>query len=353
MTLPALGPGEALPPDVAPSPHQVADALLVEVLGAPDPLVAAEERASELTSLLLRDQWMTLLDGIGPTLPAWIAWRAAYGLHHLGHLRDAAAVADRAETGGDPADLARLAATRASIAWNRGDRDGAQTFVTTAGALDIAAGGAAQGVVDVARALLAAAEGDRDGNLRYYERARSWAERSDDDLTLERVLNNLSSRALESGDPEAAVEFAVAGQQVNLRTGHQSGLALLRHNLAEALMTLGRLDEALAEAHQARTFYALAGSPNAGSTWQLVAEIQSTLGLATQAAASFRHAIGAAELEGDAQTLVPALAGLALVTAPSDPAGATELVARVEREPIAVRGAGALTAASWVHLCTG
>lgn len=351
-----LGPG-GVSPDAVPSPHEAADALLTEVLGSEDRWALAQDRADELTAVLLREQWMDLLAGLSGSddlpLPGWLAWRAAYGLHHLGHLRDANAVAARVDPTSDPADLARLDAVRAAIAWNRGEHDLARTLVEEAAALDAASGGTAQGHVDVARALLSAADGDRDANLRYYERARSWAERTGDDLTLERVLNNLASRALEEGDTEAAVASAVAGQEVNLRTGHRSGLALLRHNHAEALMTLGRLDEALAAAHQARTFYASAGSPNAGASWQLVADIQATLGLATQAAASYRHAITAAEQEGDAQTLVPSLAGLALVIAPQDPVSASELIARVEREPVAVRGAVALTAAGWVHLCTG
>lgn len=336
-----------------PAPHEAADALLADVLQATEPLERARARAPELTALLLRDQWLALLDRLPAPVPGWLVWRAAYGLHHLGHLRDAELVAERVDPASAPADLARLHAVRAAVAWNRGDQDAARRHADRATELDRIAAGAAQGVVDVALALLSAAEGDRDANQRYYDRARAWAERTGDDLTLERVLNNLSSRALEEGDPEAAVAAAIAGQQVNLRTGHQSGLALLRHNLAEALMTLGRLDEALTAANQARTFYVSAGSPNAGGSWQLVGDIQAVLGLATQAAASFRHAIEAAQVEGDAQTLVPSLAGLALVTAPREPAAATALLARIEREPIAVRSASVLTAAAWVHLCTG
>jgi DNA-binding SARP family transcriptional activator len=356
VSVPLLGLGAESPVALVHSPRVAADALLTELVEAADPLASARRRAPELTALLLREHWTALLDRLVPApepVPGWLAWRATYGLHHLGHLRDAAAVAERADPAADPADRARLTAIRASIAWNRGDHAAARGYAEEAGALDAEANGAAQGFVDVALALLSAADGDRDANFWYYERAKAWAQRTGDDLTLERVLNNLASRSLEEGAPEAAVALAIAGQQVNLRTGHQSGLALLRHNLAEALMTLGRLDEALASAHQARAFYASAGSPNSGSSWQLVGDIQATLGLATQAAASYRHAVAAAEIEGDAQTLVPSLSGLALVTALEDPSGAAALVARVEREPIAVRGAASLTAAAWVHLCTG
>ncbi|HWJ11130.1 MAG TPA: BTAD domain-containing putative transcriptional regulator [Nocardioides sp.] len=356
MSAPLLGLAPEPAVALAHSPRLAADALLSDAATAADPLAWARRHASRLTALLLREHWIALLDRLAPAdapLPGWLAWRATYGLHHLGHLRDAAAVSERADPGSDPGDLARLSAIRASIAWKRGDHGAARRHADEAVDLDGAADGAAQGYVDIAQALLSAADGNRDANFWYYERAKAWAQRQGDDLTLERVLNNLASRSLEEGDPTTAVSLAIAGQQVNLRTGHQSGLALLRHNLAEALMTLGRLDEALAAAHQARAFYASADSPNSGSSWQLVGDIQATLGLATQAAASYRHAIAAAEIEHDAQVLVPSLAGLALVTALEDPAGARELIARVEREPIAVRGAVGLTAAAWVHLCTG
>ena len=353
------GPGATVLAPATSSPHLAADSLLAAVLGSADPLASARRRAAELTALFLREQWLTLLDRVerlgppGVGLPAWLGWRATYALHHLGHLRDAEAVAARVDERVDAssaADLARLYAIRAAVAWSRGEQ-AAHAHAERAAELDAAADGAARGVVEVALALLSAAAGDREANLRHYERAQAWAEQHGDDLTLERVRNNLASRALEEGDPETAVAQAIAGQQVNLRTGHQSGLALLRQNHAEALVALGRLDEALTAALQARAFYVSAGSPNAGGSWQLVGEIQAILGLATQAAASFRHAIDAAEVEGDVQILVPALAGLALVTAPRDPAGAVALVERIEHEPVAVRGAGVLTAAAWVHLC--
>ena len=95
VSVPLLGQGAEPPVALVHSPRVAADALLADLVGAPDPLESARARAPELTALLLREHWIALLDRIVPAtrpVPGWLAWRAIYGLHHLGHLRDAAAV---------------------------------------------------------------------------------------------------------------------------------------------------------------------------------------------------------------------------------------------------------------------
>ncbi len=340
-------------------PAERARVLLDSVSGAPDPRLAAREAGDDLVAVLLREQWLRLAELLGDPLPSWFTWRAAYGLHHLGHLGDAARIADAAAeappeaSAAQLADSARILAVAAATAWNRGDASRCRELIAAAGEYDVRSGGLAEGPVEVARGLLAAVDGDRDANHRHYRNALAWAERSGDRLTLERVLNNLSSRALESGDPLAAVELAQRGLEVNESTRHHSGHAILRQNLAEALLALGRLDEALAEARLARELYTLVDSPNAGAAWQLVADVQARRGQPAQAEAAYRQAIAAAETEGDAQTLVPSLAGLALVLVADDPTEARSVIERLEAQPPVIDGPATSLAAGWVQLHSG
>jgi len=344
------------------APADRARVLVDAVVGADDPRASAREYGDELVAVLLREHWLRLAallrDSPDDRLPGWFAWRAAYALHHLGHLGDADRIASAAaapESGSpdDHADTARVLAVAAAVAWNRGDAQRCRELIELAGGHDERSGGGAEGPLEVARGLLAAVDGKRDANLRHYRNAQAWAERTGDLLTQERVLNNLASRALESGDPVAAVDLAQRGLGVNELTGHHSGRAILRQNLAEALIALGRLDEALEEAHQARELYSLIGSPNAGAAWQLVADVQARRGQPAQAEAAYRQAIAAAETEGDAQTLVPSLAGLALVLVADDPAGAREVIERLEAQPTVIGNPLTRLAAGWVHLHSG
>lgn len=344
----------------AQAPAEAGRLLLDELLAANDVVQASKAAGDQLIAHLLGEHWTKLIPTIsGPEghLPLWFSWRAAYSLHYLGHLTEAHALINRAlidvSPEDAPADAARLYAIAAAVAWTRGDAAACRTLLDQAGDYNDRSGDAALGPVEIGRALLAAIDGDRDDNLRRYLTALAWAERVGDRLTEERALNNLSSRAIESGDPVEALHLVERGMAINDITRHTAGLAVLRQNRSEALLTLGRLDEARHEADLCRELYVLTGSPSVAAASQLIGDIQARRGQLAQAEASYRHAVSEAEAEDDAQVLVPALAGLALTLVADNPTEARALTKRLEKQPHAVSGPISPLALGWVALHLG
>ncbi|MBZ5735840.1 hypothetical protein K8Z61_15205 [Nocardioides sp. TRM66260-LWL] len=346
---------------VVPGYAAISAALVTSVLGELDRADVWERRGTDLVARLLADDWARLEGAVAAAaadpaapLPAAFAWRCAYGLHHLGELQRARAVAARGAV--DPSasrpDRARVAALRAALAWTAGDegrcREHAAEARTLAG--DHPGAGAFSWV---AQALLAAISGDRDANAHAYERGLACARAAGDRISEERILNNLGSAAIEEGRYADAADLLAAGLEVNDLTGHHSGLAVLRHNLAEAMLGRGRLDEALLEVEAARTLWTAIGSPSAGAAWQVLGEVQAARGNATQASLAYREALRLAEEQDDAQTAVPALAGLARVAAADDPDEADALVCRLLAATGSVGDANQHLAAGWVRLQRG
>ena len=98
----------------------------------------------------------------------------------------------------------------------------------------------------VAQALVWAAEGDRERNRRCYEMAMERATEASDLVTQVRVLNNLASSEIEQGHYSDALELLE--DSLSRCEDHGPvplGAALARLNRGEALLGLGRVDEAL------------------------------------------------------------------------------------------------------------
>jgi DNA-binding SARP family transcriptional activator len=332
-------------------------ALLGSLLALPpaDTAAAVIERHLEVTATLLGRDWVTLvqhvLDDDG-TAPAGVAWRAGYALHHLGHLGDALRVVGYADPGrAGEADCARLAAMRSSLAWGRGDLETCRSSAEEALKYARVAGDpGAEANAWVARAMLAAFDGDRDLNLHCYERALVLAEEAGDLQTSERTWNNLGSRSLDEGRSTEALQHLQRGLELNERTGHLSGLAIVRHNISEALLGLGRLDEALVESDTARDLWTSLEAPSASVSWQLRGEVQLARGNATQAAMAFAHAARLAASEDNAQFHAGALAGEAVSVVATDPARAATLAEEAMRISPPVGQAAPVVAAGWVRL---
>ncbi len=87
--------------------------------------------------------------------------------------------------------------------------------------------------------------------------------------------------------------------------------ALVCLSRSETLMGLGRVDEAVSELDQARSFARDAESPLLGLIFLWLGEAHRIRGNASQASAAYREAIERAEASEQAQVLVLALAGLA------------------------------------------
>lgn len=322
-------------------PHQAAGAVV--------------ERHLELTATLLGCDWVTLVQHVltdDGTAPVEVAWRAGYALHHLGHLGDALRVVGYADPGrAGEADWARLVALRSSTAWGRGDIDTCRANAEEAlKYAQVAGDPGAEASAWVANAMLAAFDGDRDLNLQCYERALALADEAGDLQTLERVCNNLGSRSLDEGRSKEALQYLQRGLEFNERTGHLSGLAILRHNVSQALLGLGRLDEALVESDTARDLWTSLEAPSASASWQLRGDVQLARGNATQAAMAYAHAARLAGSEDNAQFHSVALAGAAVSLVGTDPARAAALAEEAMRVSTPVGHATPVVAAGWVRL---
>ena len=167
---------------------------------------------------------------------------------------------------------------------------------------------------------------------------------------MERTWNNLGSRSLDEGRSTEALQHLQRGLELNERTGHLSGLAILRHNVSEALLGLGRLDEALVESDTARDLWTSLEAPSASVSWQLRGDVQLARGNATQAAMAYAHAARLAASEDNAQFHAGALAGEAVSLVGTDPARAATLAEEALRISPPVGHAMPVVAAGWVRL---
>lgn len=317
------------------------------------------------SSLLLRRGDLSALraaaDVVAPSggpLPVAVAWRLGFALHQGGHFDEALATYERAVIDGHPpppqADVAQLLASHASTRWARGDAVGSRALADRALAEATAsADDSALASAWVAQALVCALEGDRNTNLHAYEKALAAARRAGDLLTQVRVLNNLGSLETEEGRYAAALvhlDDAVTVAEAEISTPIR---ALTLINRAEALLGLGRVDEALAELTHAGRLAREQGSPLLAYAALGVGDVNRVRGNATQAAVSYREAVTLAERTGDAQVLGAALAGLARAGIVEDPEEARVAAARALAEPAAMGTVEPLLAAGWLALHDG
>src|SRR4029453_6914123 len=103
---------------------------------------------------------------------------------------------------------------------------------------------------------------------------------------------------------------------------------LAQTNRGEAQLGLGRLDEAIAELEAAKVTYQRMGSHKVAYPLGDLGLVYRERGDLALAKGAYEEAIGFAEVSGDLQGLVPALAGLARVLAGDEPDRAAELADR-------------------------
>ncbi|WP_134739279.1 BTAD domain-containing putative transcriptional regulator [Nocardioides sp. 503] len=329
--------------------------------GEPDAVVAAFAahsaellRAGDLA--LLRDA-ARVVSPDGGALPPEVAWRLGYALHQRGRFDEALDCYARADRDPDRtalADLAQLHAAEASTRWARGDAAASRVSADLALESATASGDdSALGSAWVAQALVSALEGDRHANRHAYDKALQAAVRADDVLTQVRVHNNLGSLENEEGRYASALVHLDEAVALWLHDVPSAVRALTCINRAESLLGLGRVEEALAELEQARDLTRDELSPLLGYAVLGSGDANAARGNASQAAAAYREAIGFAERTGDAQVLVPALAGLARATVGEDLEEAKGVIKRALDQPAALGQVTALLAAGWVALMSG
>ncbi|SHG50088.1 ATP-, maltotriose-and DNA-dependent transcriptional regulator MalT [Jatrophihabitans endophyticus] len=296
------------------------------------------------------------LDRLDPdaALPSPVAWRVAGALYLQGESAHAAAVLARGAPDGAAADQALVAATRATLAWGRGDGAAGQRHADEALRLaersgdDTALAGAW-----VAQALVAVLTGDMDRNRRAYETGLRHAQAAGDVVSEVRIRCNVGSQHNETGRYREALVTLADAVRLGEATGQRTLVALSRCNQGDARLGLGQLEEALQAYDDALAVWTDVDSPMAAHAHQGRGDCLARRGDTARAAAAYRRAVAVGEAHQDAQVLVPALAGLARVELAEDPAVAADLARRAVALPAAVGSLPAQLAAGWVALCTG
>ncbi|MFC0622451.1 tetratricopeptide repeat protein [Kribbella deserti] len=297
---------------------------------------------------------------IGPDgeIGAGVAWRLGQ-IHHLRGRTDLAVATYRRGRidGNHLADEGMLQAWWAGAHWVRGEFDecrrlSAAGFEAARRSGDHRALAAAHTVM----AMLAASDSDPRGNASNYLRALDHAEQAGDLLQAIRIRVNRGSHH----NVEANYALAIAELDIALEMAVRAGFAIYRglalNNRGEALLRLGRLDEAIGELEASREVFQRLDSKRAAQPLALLGEVYRERGDLAMARACYEEAIAMVGDAKDLQALVPALSGLARVLAEEEPDRAVEL-AQMARRAVSfgpVLGqSGALVALGWVTLHSG
>lgn len=295
-----------------------------------------------------------LVPDAGP-VPAAVAWRVGLAQHLRGELADAFDVYERGLGGsGSARDRALVRAWLAAAVWRQGNEVrcrelGGQALALAAEAEDDHAAAVAHTALAMADALA----GDRRANELHYVRALEHAERIGDLLQVARIRTNRASRSLEEGAyGDALTELEVALQSAEL-SGSSNFRALSLLNRAEALLGLGRLDEAERDAEASRDEYQRAGSRTVSYALAVLGEVHRERGDLMLARSAYEEAIVTAEPNLDLQGLVPGLAGLARTLDEQGVDGGEALARRAVELGMGMHHQGALLTAGWLALARG
>jgi ATP/maltotriose-dependent transcriptional regulator MalT/DNA-binding SARP family transcriptional activator len=291
-------------------------------------------------------------------IPVAIAWRLGL-IHHLRGRTDVAVAMYRRGRidGHHPADEALLQAWWAGAHWLRGEFDECRELIAGAEiSAKVSGDDRALAIVHTVLAMLAAVDSDPRGNASHYLRALEHAERAGDLLQSIRIRVNRASHHIAEGDYARGLAELEIALELADRAGFAVFRALALNNRGEALLRLGRLDEAIGELEASRALYQKLESKRVAQPLAVLGEVYRERGDRAMARACYEEAIAMADDTRDMQSLVPSLAGLARVLAVEEPERAAEL-AEIAKQAVAygpVPGlSGALVALGWVTLHAG
>ncbi|MFI5709194.1 tetratricopeptide repeat protein [Kribbella sp. NPDC051620] len=290
-------------------------------------------------------------------IPVAIAWRLGL-IHHLrGRTDVAVAVYRRGRIDGQhPADEALLQAWWAAAHWLRGEFDECRELVGGAEvSAKVSGDDRALAIVHTVLAMLAAVDSDPAGNASHYLRALEYAERAGDLLQSIRIRVNRASHQIDEGYYLLGLDELEIALELADRAGFAAFRALALNNRGEALLRLGRLDEAIVELEASRALYQKLESKQIALPLTTLGEVYRERGDRAMARACYEEAIAVADSK-DVQSVVPSLAGLARVLAVEEPERAAEL-AGLARKAVAYGPvldlSGALVGLGWVSLHAG
>lgn len=318
--------------------------------------VAVEQLHGEALQVIGR--WDEALHHFGlagdeaPALPAGLAWREGMIHYFRGALPDALAVFARGvRDGSAPADEAMLLAWESAAHWRRGEVAAAAAAAEASHALAAEAhDDAGLASAHTALAMVAASRGDRRANDAHYLQALEHAEAAGDALQTIRIRTNRSSFFLDEGafaDALAEAEAAVALADL---TGYATFHSLALVNRAEALLLLGRLDEAHADMRAAEAIEQRLRSMDVRYPLLRLGDLYRLRGDRSLARTAYAEAVRLSDAALDRQSLVPALAGLARIHCEDDPPKALALAERAVAEGAGHGHCAALLTLAHVHL---
>ncbi len=285
---------------------------------------------------------LTRLAGSADRLDPGLAWRTGL-IHHLrGEVDRALAVYRRGEHTGPPADVAMLLAWQAAALWVTADLAGSRALAEQAlAAAESSGDDRALGTAHTVMAMVAALAGDRAGNEAHYLRALHYSERAGDVWQQMRIHANRGSRHEEEGSYAESIAETEQALRLAELTGNRTFEPLALLNRGRARLRLGSVDEAVADFNAARARWEANGSRHSAYASAALGEVHHLRGDRAQAEAAYRAAIEAAEPQGDAQGLVPALSGLALLVVDDDPDEGLRLAQRAVENAAALDVVGA------------
>ncbi|WCN78640.1 tetratricopeptide repeat protein [Micromonospora sp. LH3U1] len=193
----------------------------------------------------------------------------------------------------------------------------------------------------------------RDGHL---AEALAAAERAGDLVQQARVLVNQAHCLLREARYPSALATAVRAVRSAELAGPPGALVTALHNAGEALLRLGRYDEATLHFTRSTLVSQRLGLNRAAAGVYGIAEVSRRLGRREEALASFTEAVELARDVGDLQVLIPALVGLARLRcegAGADLAAARAAADEAHRLAPAFLLSSALVAAGWVAYAGG
>ncbi|MBB5868677.1 DNA-binding SARP family transcriptional activator/ATP/maltotriose-dependent transcriptional regulator MalT [Allocatelliglobosispora scoriae] len=335
---------------------------LIEVLTAP-----GLKRRGRKRQLLLGDALRTggsamkagqayaVVADAEPSWDAGIAWRMGQLHYHRGESRAALKVFARAEESTEPSrDAALLLAWRSSAHLQLGETAAALEIALQATAVAVAADDdLALATAYVSTALCHNMAGNTADSEELFVQALAIAEQTGDIVVRSRVLTSQTYQLLlEARYPEALVAARQTGQCA-LAANHSNLRLIALINEGDALLMLGRYDEAIRQYERAAALSRRMGSRRTAAAQLGLGEVYRRRGWTEQARAAFESAIALAEEGGLNQFLVCALAGLARVLMAQDgpaAAAAAEKAGRLASDRVVVT---ALLARGWVALQAG
>ena len=311
-------------------------------------------------ALLIRGDWTDALEcfqraGGDEPLDVGLAWRIA--LIHL-HRGDFAKAVETFEhvglAGSNRRDEAILLGWKATAQWYRGDAEACKA--TALQALDAAVESRAPEALAAAHTVLcmhAAFAGDRRANETHYFHALNAAERAGDVLQMIRIGANRAAHYNEEALFKEALAEVERVMPLAESAGYATFLGLCLNNRGDSMLGLGRLEEAMADYEAAKIVYQRIGSSDVCYPFCGLGEVYRERGDLAVARAAYEEALEVADAIGDAQGVIPSLAGLARVIAADEPQRAEMLADRAVSFGPNMSWVKALLARGWVAMAHG